>query len=95
MPQALNGSGLVFFDERGDADRGDFATNGVQIVQRDTTVDDRTGAAYIRFMLDRAAMRSRKAGRMVALMRPLPSTLTALSAFAGTRSAEMVSLTQR
>ena len=95
MPQALNGSGLVFFDERGDADRGDFATNGVQIVQRDTTVDDRTGAAYVRFMLDRAAMRSRKAGRMVALMRPLPSTLTALTTFAGTRSAEMVSLTQR
>jgi polysaccharide deacetylase 2 family uncharacterized protein YibQ len=96
MPQALNGTGLVFFDERGDADnRADFETNGVQIVQRDTTVDDRTGAPYVRFMFERAAMRSLKAGRMIVLMRPLPSTLAALTAFAGTRSAEMMSLTQR
>lgn len=95
MPEALNGSGLVFFDERGDADRAAFQQNGVQLVQRDTTVDDRTGSAYIRFMLERAALRSRKAGRMVALMRPLPSTLSALTSFAGTRSVEMVSLTPR
>ncbi len=95
MPQALAGTGLAFFDERGDADRAEFDRNHVAIVQRDTTVDDRTGAAYIAFMLDRAAMRSRKAGRMVALMRPLPSSLAALQKFASTRSAEFAGVTER
>lgn len=93
MPQALNGTGLAFFDERGDANRAEFAQNNVPIIQRDATVDDRTGNAYITFMLDRAALRSRRAGRLVVLMRPLPNTLAALTAFAGTRSAEIVSLT--
>jgi polysaccharide deacetylase 2 family uncharacterized protein YibQ len=94
MANALNGSGLIFLDERGDADRSEFEHNNVRIIQRDTTVDDRTGNAYITFMLDRAAMRSRRAGRLVALMRPLPNTLTALGEFAGTRSAQIVALTE-
>lgn len=94
MANALNGSGLIFLDERGDADRAEFAQNNVRIIQRDTTVDDRTGNAYITFMLDRAAMRSRRVGRLVALMRPLPNTLAALQAFAGTRSAQIVALTE-
>lgn len=94
MPQVLNGTGLTFLDERGDADRAEFAQNHVAIVQRDTTVDDRTANAYITFMLDRAAMRSRRVGRLVVLMRPLPNTLAALQAFAGTRSAQIVSLTE-
>jgi polysaccharide deacetylase 2 family uncharacterized protein YibQ len=94
MPQALAGTGLAFFDERGDADRAEFARNNVRLWQRDTTVDDRTGNAYIVFMLNRAALRSRKAGRLVALMRPLPDTLAALQAFAGTRSAQIVSLNE-
>ena len=95
MPQTLAGTGLVFFDERGDADRAEFDQNHVPLVQRDTTVDDRTGAGYIAFMLDRAAMRSRKAGRMVALMRPLPSSLAALQKFMTTRSAQFASVTDR
>ena len=94
MPDALRGTGLLFFDERGDADSHEFAMTGVRFTGRDTTVDDRSSPSYISFMLDRAAMRSQREGRMVVLMRPLPNSLAALTEFLGTRSAQIVALTQ-
>jgi polysaccharide deacetylase 2 family uncharacterized protein YibQ len=94
MPEALRGTGLLFFDERGDTDARAFAMSGVRFVARDTTVDDRSSPAYISFMLDRAALRSEREGRTVVLMRPLPNSLAALTKFLETRSAEIVALTQ-
>ncbi len=95
MADALRGTGLVFFDERGDTDSRPFTVTGVRFVARDATVDDRSSPSYISFMLDRAAMRSEREGRMVVLMRPLPNSLAALTNFLATRSAEIVALTQR
>lgn len=94
MPQALRGTGLLFFDERGEADARRFAMTGIHVVSRDATVDDRSSPSYISFMLDRAALRSQREGRVVVLMRPLPNSLAALTRFLETRSAQIVALTQ-
>ncbi|MBV8639168.1 MAG: divergent polysaccharide deacetylase family protein [Candidatus Eremiobacteraeota bacterium] len=94
MASALRGTGLLYFDERGDADAHPFLVNGVRFIARDATVDDRSSPSYISFMLGRAAMRSEREGRMVVLMRPMPNSLAALTNFLGTRSAEIVALTQ-
>ncbi|MBV8489684.1 MAG: hypothetical protein JO199_04065, partial [Candidatus Eremiobacteraeota bacterium] len=61
MPAALRGSGLTFFDERGDADAAPFAAARVALIARDVTADDRTGSGYVNFMLERAAAISRRA----------------------------------
>ncbi|HEV7180383.1 MAG TPA: divergent polysaccharide deacetylase family protein [Candidatus Baltobacteraceae bacterium] len=92
MARALEGTGLIFFDESGYAEEEPFARDGVPLVHRDATADDRTSASYIGYMLARTAMRARREGRMVVLLRPLPDSLRALSAFLGTSSAEVVSL---
>ena len=92
--QSLDGTGLLFFDERGDADSQEFSAVGIPIAQRDMTVDDRTARTYIRFMLDRAVQRSRRDGRIVVLMRPLLHSMDELKALAATRSAQFVPLTQ-
>jgi polysaccharide deacetylase 2 family uncharacterized protein YibQ len=92
--QSLDGTGLVFFDERGDADASEFTAVGIPIVQRDATVDDRTARSYIRFMLTRVVQRSQFEGRSVVLMRPLTHSLDALAALAATRSVQFVPLTQ-
>jgi polysaccharide deacetylase 2 family uncharacterized protein YibQ len=92
--QSLDGTGLLFFDERGDADADEFSEVGIPIVQRDATVDDRTARSYVHFMLARAAQRSQLEGRSVVLMRPLAHSLDALMALAATRSVEFVPLTQ-
>ncbi|HET9029023.1 MAG TPA: divergent polysaccharide deacetylase family protein [Candidatus Aquilonibacter sp.] len=94
MAHALQGTKLLFFDERGDGDPAAFADDGVRFIARDARVDDHSSPGYIRFMLERAAMRSQREGRLVILMRPLPNSLAALSQFLGTRSAEIVALTQ-
>jgi|SRR5579863_7551696 len=91
--ELLAGSGLMFFDERGDADPRSFTERGVPLVARDTTVDDRSARTYIAYMLDRAAVRSARQGRLVVFMRPQPHALDALNAFALTRSAQIVTLT--
>jgi polysaccharide deacetylase 2 family uncharacterized protein YibQ len=93
--QALDGTGLLFFDERGDADASEFRTVDIPFAQRDVTVDDRTGAGYIRFMLERTAQRSARQGPMVVLMRPQPHSFQALNALAAARTARFVPLTQR
>lgn len=93
-PLALAGTGLWFFDESGDADPAPFRDAGVPFVARDATIDDRTAPSYIAFMLDRAAIRSQRQGRLVVLLRPMPNSLAALSNFARTRSAQIVALTQ-
>jgi len=92
--QSLDGTGLLFFDERGDADAADFTAAGIPIVQRDETVDDRTARSYVRFMLARAVQRSQREGRSVVLMRPRASSLEALKALIATRSVQFVPLTQ-
>lgn len=94
MPQALARTGLFFFDERGDALEAPFTAAGVRLLARDATVDNRASPAYIAFMLDRAAIRSRSQGPLAVLMRPVPDSLEALETFAQTRSAELVALTQ-
>ena len=94
MPRALRATGLLFFDERGDADARSFVMTGVRVVSRDATVDDHSSPSYISFMLDRAALRSEREGRVVVLMRPLPNSLAALTGFLETRSAQIVALTQ-
>ena len=91
--QSLDGTGLLFFDERGDADLGEFSAVGIPIAQRDATVDDRTARSYIHFMLARVVQRSQLEGRSVVLMRPLAHSLDALVALAATRSVEFVPLT--
>ncbi|HTZ55535.1 MAG TPA: divergent polysaccharide deacetylase family protein [Candidatus Acidoferrum sp.] len=93
--QSLDGTGLLFFDERGDADGGEFSAVGIPIVQRDATVDDRTARSYIHFMLSRVVQRSQLEGRSVVLMRPLAHSLDALKALIATRSVQFVPLTQR
>jgi polysaccharide deacetylase 2 family uncharacterized protein YibQ len=92
--QALDGTGLSFFDERGDADADEFRATAIPLAQRDVTVDDRSAQSYVRFMLGRAVLRSQHAGRLVVLMRPLAHSLAALQALASTRSVQFVALTQ-
>lgn len=91
--QSLDGTGLLFFDERGDAVAAEFTGVGIPFAQRDATVDDRTARTYIRFMLDRAVGRSRREGRSVVMMRPLAQSLDALKALAATRTVQFVALT--
>jgi polysaccharide deacetylase 2 family uncharacterized protein YibQ len=93
-PTALTGTGLWFFDERGDADPAAFRDAGVPFVSRDATIDDRTAPSYIAFMLERTAIRSQRQGRLVVLLRPKPNSLATLSDFAATRTAQIVALTQ-
>jgi polysaccharide deacetylase 2 family uncharacterized protein YibQ len=90
MPDALRGSGLLFFDERGDADPARFAADGVPLLQRDVTADDRAAPGYVTFMLDRAADLSRRTGTVVVLVRPLPSTLAGLRRFIGSRTVQFL-----
>lgn len=91
--QALDGTGLIFLDERGDADAAEFTAVGIPIVQRDETVDDVSARSYIRYMLARAVAASEREGRVVILMRPLPHSLDELSALVTTRSVQIVPLT--
>ena len=93
MAFALRGTGLTFFDERGDAaDPNEFAAAGVTLVRRDVTADDRSAAGYVAFMLSRAAALSRRVGTVVVLLRPLPASLDALRAFGADRSVSIVAL---
>jgi hypothetical protein len=92
--QALDGTGLLFFDERGDADADDFTRAGIAIVQRDETVDDHTARSYIKYMLQRAVQRSQRQGRSVIFMRPQEHSLDALQALVTTRSVQFTPLTQ-
>jgi len=92
MALALRGSGLAFFDERGDADPSAFAAAGVVLVRRDVTADDRSAATYVSFMLSRAAGLSRRVGTVVVLLRPLPSSLEALRGFGTSRDVTIVAL---
>lgn len=92
--QALDGMGLLFFDERGDADPDEFTRVGIPFVQRDETVDDRTALSYIRFMLSRAVERSQRDGRLIIFMRPHEHSLDALAVLVKTRSVLLTPLTQ-
>jgi len=93
MALALRGSGLLFFDERGDsANPSEFAAAGVTLVRRDVTADDRSSEGYVTFMLSRAAGLSRRVGTVVVLLRPLPSSLEALRTFGASRSVAIVAL---
>lgn len=91
MALALHGTGLAFFDERGDsANASTFANEDVPLVRRDVTADNRTGLGYVIFMLGRAADLSRRAGPVVVFVRPLPSTFAALEAFGTTHDVRMI-----
>jgi Divergent polysaccharide deacetylase len=93
MAVALHGTGLTFFDERGDAANAKtFANEGVPLVRRDVTADNRTGLGYAIFMLGRAADLSSRTGPVVVFVRPLPSTLAALEAFGTTHDVRMIAL---
>lgn len=93
MALALHGTGLTFFDERGNAAvASTFANEGVPLVRRDVTADNRGGLGYAIFMLGRAADLSRRTGPVVVFVRPLPSTLAALEAFGTTHDVRMIAL---
>ncbi|HEY1978139.1 MAG TPA: divergent polysaccharide deacetylase family protein [Candidatus Baltobacteraceae bacterium] len=93
MAVALHGTGLAFFDERGDAANGDtFARMGVRLVRRDVTADNRGGLGYVTFMLGRAAALSRRNGPVVVFVRPQPSTLEALADFGAAHDVRMIAL---
>ncbi|HKE37250.1 MAG TPA: divergent polysaccharide deacetylase family protein [Candidatus Baltobacteraceae bacterium] len=93
MAVALHGTGLTFFDERGDAANADtFARMGVTLVRRDVTADNLTNAGYVTFMLGRAAELSRRTGPVVVFVRPLASTLSALETFGATHDVRMIAL---
>lgn len=92
MAKALERTGLAFFDERGDADAAPFAHAGVSLLRRDVTADNHTEATYVTYMLAHAAARSRRAGATVVLLRPFPSSLSALTHFAASRTIELAAL---
>jgi polysaccharide deacetylase 2 family uncharacterized protein YibQ len=93
MSPALRGSGLIFLDERGDgADENAFANDGVTLVRRDVTADDRSSEGYVAFMLSRAAGLSRRVGTVVVLLRPLPSSVDALRTFNAGGNVSIVAL---
>jgi polysaccharide deacetylase 2 family uncharacterized protein YibQ len=93
MAIALRGTGLTFFDERGDAANANtFAAMGVALVRRDVTADNRSSVGYVSFMLGRAAELSRRTGPVVVFVRPLPSTLAGLEAFGSTHDVRMIAL---
>jgi polysaccharide deacetylase 2 family uncharacterized protein YibQ len=87
---ALRGTGLGYFDERGDADPQPFAAAGVPLVRRDVTADDRSGTGYIAFMFAQAAAISRRTGTVTVLVRPLPATLNALRRLTGAQDTAIV-----
>jgi len=90
MAAALQATGLAYFDERGNADPRSFQRYGVPLVRRDVTADDRSREAYVAFMLERAAALSRRAGTVVVLLRPLPSSASALRDFLAAHDVQMV-----
>lgn len=93
MAAALQGSGLIYFDERGDAAGAhDFAQRKVAVVSRDTTADNRGSEGYVGFMLQNAAAMSRRSGPIVVFIRPLPSSLAALQTFADGHDVAFVAL---
>lgn len=93
MALALHGTGLAFFDERGDAaNELAFAALQVPLVRRDVTADNRSGSGYVRFMLERAAALSRRSGPIAVFVRPLPSTFSALHDFLQTHDVRMIAL---
>jgi polysaccharide deacetylase 2 family uncharacterized protein YibQ len=93
MSIALRGTGLMFFDERGDAANAiDFAASHVTLVQRDLTADNRSSSGYVAFMLGRAAALSRRTGPVVVFVRPLPSTLAGLESFNASHDVRMIAL---
>jgi polysaccharide deacetylase 2 family uncharacterized protein YibQ len=89
MARALHGTGMMFFDEEGDAASAPFAKARVALVQRDVTIDDRSSETYISYMLGRAALRARREGRLVVFMRPQPNSLDALNQFLGKGTVEV------
>ena len=92
MAQALAIRGLAFFDEAGGVDSRPFKRAGVKLIKRDTTVDDHTSEGYITYMLHRAEMRARRAGRVVVFMRPQPNSLAVLNRFVENGSADIAAL---
>ena len=88
--EALGGTGLAFFDERGAAEAGAFARAGVPLIRRDLTVDDRDEAGYETYMLERAIVLGAARGRAVAWMHPRASSLGALRAFAKNAARDLV-----
>lgn len=89
MAAALRGTGLMFFDEEGDAAPAPFAKARVPLLQRDVTIDNRTSETYISYMLGRTALRARREGRLVVFMRPQPNSLDALNQFLGKGTVEV------
>jgi polysaccharide deacetylase 2 family uncharacterized protein YibQ len=87
---ALAGSGLAYFDERGNADARTFARAGVGLISRDVTVDDRDQAGYVTYMLQRTIVLGAARGRAVAWMHPRVSSLHALRAFGTASSRDLV-----
>ncbi|HZY99386.1 MAG TPA: divergent polysaccharide deacetylase family protein [Candidatus Baltobacteraceae bacterium] len=93
MALALHGTGLTFFDERGDSANADtFARLGVTLVRRDVTADNLSNSGYATFMLGRAAELSRRTGPVVVFVRPQSSTLSALETFGTTHDVRMIAL---
>lgn len=92
MAGALQGSGLAFLDERGDANPVTFVARNVTLLRRDLTLDDVKQVGYIHFMLEQARVRMGWHGRQIALVRVQPVTLRALRAFFA-RKADRFALT--
>ena len=90
MATALAGTGLVYFDERGDANPAPFAKAGTPLIRRDLTVDDRDAPGYVGFMLQRAIVLGGARGRAVAWMHPRAASLQALRAFGKAHAADVV-----
>ena len=75
--EALSGSGLSFFDERGDAAAGAYRAAGIRYFGRSVTADNDEGSGYIAFMLKRAVTMSRSCGALNVLMRANHNSLKA------------------
>ena len=63
--QSLDGTGLLFFDERGDADAGEFSAAGIPIrnaTKRSTTKP--RAVTFVSCWLARSSARSAKGGRL-------------------------------
>ncbi|MHB8461844.1 MAG: hypothetical protein ACYDA1_04295 [Vulcanimicrobiaceae bacterium] len=74
---ALAGSGLSFFDERGDAAAASYRAAGIRYFGRAVTADNDEGNGYISFMLKRAVTMSRSCGPLNVLMRANHNSLKA------------------
>ncbi len=90
MPAVLSGSGLAYFDERGDVDPAPFSKTGTPLIRRDLSVDDRDATGYVDYMLQRAVALGAGRGRAVALMHPRAASLQALRAFARSNGRDLV-----